>query len=100
MNRIIKEKGIGAIMENIDSFTFTKDEGKRVVLQWDTKQGKEKLGLFEVTIWNNKITDIRMCRYGSQISGSALTASDGSELFLREVHRCLGELLAYLDENK
>lgn len=79
--------------------SFNKNEAKRVTLKWDI-QSTSTLGLFEATLWDGLITDVRMCKNGSSLGSEALYTTIGSEEFLREVHRCLGELLEFLDENK
>lgn len=70
-----------------------KYESKKVSLKWDA----DKFGLFEAIIWDGKITDVRMCRNGSSLSSEALWATGGSEEFLKEIYKCLGELIEYLD---
>ena len=62
-------------------------------IRWDIKG----MGLFKATIWDGKITDIKMHRQGSSLDGERLWASNGCEKFLREVHNALGQLLDHLD---
>lgn len=73
-----------------------KHESKRIVLKWNI----DKFGLFEVIIWDGKITDVRMCKNGSLLESEVLWATSGSEGFLKEVYKCLGELLQYMEVKK
>lgn len=64
-------------------------------LKWDF----EGCGLFETTIWDGKITDLRFHRTGSE-SGEMLWALEGSENFLKCVYKALGETLDYIETKK
>ena len=65
----------------------------REILGWNF----EGMGLFEATIWDGKITDIRFCRKGSSMTSEVLWASTGCEEFLKFVYEALGELLGHID---
>lgn len=65
----------------------------RKTLNWDL----EDFGLFEASLSDGKINDVRMCRQGSNITGvDSLWACEGSEEFLKQVHKALGQLLKYI----
>lgn len=65
----------------------------RQKIKWDTEFGQ-----FEATLWDGTITDIRMCLQGSLVEGTHFyCASDkNAHKFVKEVHRCLGELLEHI----
>ena len=65
----------------------------RESLGWDFKG----MGLFEATIWDGKLTDIRFCRKGSSVTSEVLWASTGCEGFLKSVYQALGELIGHID---
>lgn len=67
-------------------------KGVQEVLTWDFSG----LGLFETTLWDGKITDIRFCRAGSNLGGETLCASSGCEEFIKAVHEALGDVIKYL----
>ena len=69
-------------------------KASREIIRWDIKG----MGLFEATIWDGRITDVRMHRQGSNLDGERLWASNGCEEFLRVVHNALGDLLDHLDK--
>ena len=64
-------------------------------LRWEF----EGYGLFEATIWDGRITDLRFHRTGSE-NDEMLWASKGSEDFLKCVYKALGETLDYLKIEK
>jgi len=63
----------------------------KIILTWDFKD----MGLFEATIINGEIIDVRFCKKGSNVDGECLWASKGSEIFLERVYEALKELLGY-----
>lgn len=67
-------------------------KANRETIKWNING----MGLFEATIWDGRITDIRMHRQGSPLDGQRLWASQGCEEFLRAVHGALGDLLDHL----
>ena len=67
-------------------------KGNQEILTWDFKD----MGLFQATVWDGKITDVRFCRKGSNISSENLWASNGCEEFLKFVYEALGELLGHI----
>ena len=61
------------------------------IYRWDFKN----FGLFEATLVDFKLTDLRFCKSGSNL-GSGLHTDDVE--FLRAIHTALGELLEILDK--
>ena len=63
------------------------------IINWNTN-----FGLFELTLIDNKLEDLRFCRNGSSLD-HGLYASCNDLDFIKKVHECLTELLNYLKEN-
>lgn len=68
----------------------------RESLGWDFKG----MGLFEATIWDGKITDVRFFRKGSNVTSEVLWASNGCEEFLKFVYQALGDLLEHIESGR
>ena len=65
------------------------------VVKWDNE-----FGIFEATLRDGKVTEVRMCKEGSNAGdGESLWATKGCEPFLREIHKCLGELLEHIEKD-
>ncbi len=70
-------------------------------ITWEKNGG---FGLFEASIINGKIDDVRLLRHGSDPDSEGFHCSgaegDSTERFITEVHRALGQLLDYLKNKK
>ena len=58
----------------------------------------EGMGLFEATFKDGKLTDLRFCRRGSDLSMFTLFTTDLG--YLRAIHEALSQLFDHLDKKR